>query len=171
MSLTGLRQNVAFNSALKLSTSIRKDLAALSATTSSAPDGAPAAPSTAAVGSLSASLTAFSRTIDEYKGLAKQEINPAKQEESAGSRRRVLQRADRLQRRAGGDKIGSRRCPTHPEPQRTAGPEILRDQHAGESLRQRCGVNELDVGLRRLRTCPGREPQRQAGLSAWGVAT
>ncbi len=84
MSLTGLRQNVAFNSALKLSTSIRKDLAALSATTSSAPDGAPAAPSTAAVGSLSASLTAFSRTIDEYKGLAKQEINPAKQEKALG---------------------------------------------------------------------------------------
>ncbi len=78
-------QNVAFNSALKLSTSIRKDLAALSASPAGAPDGsspAPGAASSAAVGSLSASLTAFSRTIDEYRSLAKQELNPAKQEKA-----------------------------------------------------------------------------------------
>jgi golgi SNAP receptor complex member 2 len=34
------------------------------------------------LGSLSASLTAFSRTLDEYSNLAKQELNPAKQEKA-----------------------------------------------------------------------------------------
>lgn len=38
--------------------------------------------SPAALGSLSASLTAFQRTIDEYNSLAKQELNPAKQEKA-----------------------------------------------------------------------------------------
>ncbi|KAK3948327.1 hypothetical protein QBC32DRAFT_317931 [Pseudoneurospora amorphoporcata] len=70
--------NTTFNSALKQSTSIRKDLAALSSheldpTTSLTP---------AALGSLSASLTAFNRTIDEYNHLAKQELNAAKQEKA-----------------------------------------------------------------------------------------
>ncbi|KAI1302716.1 hypothetical protein F5Y03DRAFT_396229 [Xylaria venustula] len=68
-------QNSQFNSALKQSTSIKRDLASLS----SSPDGAP---TPAALGSLSASLTAFSRTLDEYSALAKQELNPAKQEKA-----------------------------------------------------------------------------------------
>ncbi|KAI0427698.1 V-snare-domain-containing protein [Xylaria sp. FL1042] len=66
--------NTQFNSALKQSTSIKRDLANLSS-----PDGAP---TPAALGSLSASLTAFSRTLDEYSALAKQELNPAKQEKA-----------------------------------------------------------------------------------------
>ncbi|KAF3065964.1 Protein transport protein bos1 [Daldinia childiae] len=67
--------NTQFNSALKQSTSIKRDLAGLSSS-----DGAP--PTPAALGSLSASLTAFSRTLDEYNALAKQELNPAKQEKA-----------------------------------------------------------------------------------------
>ncbi|KAI1171998.1 V-snare-domain-containing protein [Nemania sp. FL0916] len=66
--------NTQFNSALKQSTSIKRDLAGLSG-----PDGAT---SPAALGSLSASLTAFSRTLDEYSALAKQELNTAKQEKA-----------------------------------------------------------------------------------------
>lgn len=38
--------------------------------------------SAAAFGALSASLTAFTRTVDEYNALAKQELNPAKQEKA-----------------------------------------------------------------------------------------
>ncbi|XXG95255.1 thiamine pyrophosphokinase [Hypoxylon texense] len=68
--------NTQFNSALKQSTSIKRDLTTL---TSSA-DGT--APTPAALGSLSASLTSFSRTLDEYNALAKQELNPAKQEKA-----------------------------------------------------------------------------------------
>ncbi|KAI3330386.1 V-snare-domain-containing protein [Ustulina deusta] len=67
--------NTQFNSALKQSTSIKRDFATLS----SSPDGPP---TPAALGSLSASLTAFSRTLDEYSALAKQELNPAKQEKA-----------------------------------------------------------------------------------------
>jgi len=74
-------QNTAFNSALKQRTAIRKDLASL---TSPSPDSPSSQqlPSPAALGSLSAALTAFARTIDEYQSLAKQEINPAKQEKA-----------------------------------------------------------------------------------------
>ncbi|KAI1103851.1 V-snare-domain-containing protein [Jackrogersella minutella] len=68
--------NTQFNSALKQSTSIKRDLISIT----SAPDSAP--PTPAALGSLSASLTAFSRTLDEYNALAKQELNPAKQEKA-----------------------------------------------------------------------------------------
>ncbi|KAI1431486.1 V-snare-domain-containing protein [Xylaria sp. CBS 124048] len=67
-------KNTQFNSALKQSTSIKRDLATLSS-----PDGAP---TPAILGSLSASLTAFSRTLDEYSALARQELNPAKQEKA-----------------------------------------------------------------------------------------
>ncbi|KAI1267064.1 V-snare-domain-containing protein [Xylariaceae sp. FL1019] len=70
--LQGL-QNTQFNSALKQSTSIKRDLATLSSTRDSG-----AAPTPAALGSLSASLTAFSRTIEEYSSLTQQELNPAK---------------------------------------------------------------------------------------------
>ncbi|KAI0150767.1 V-snare-domain-containing protein [Xylariaceae sp. FL1272] len=65
--------NTQFNSALKQSTSIKRDLATLSSTRDSG-----AVPTPAALGSLSASLTAFSRTIEEYSSLAQQELNPAK---------------------------------------------------------------------------------------------
>lgn len=75
--------NTAFNSALKLSTSIRKDLAALSTATNDAPNGSPLAPNnSAALGSLTASLTAFARTLDEYSTLANQELDPTKQEKA-----------------------------------------------------------------------------------------
>ncbi|KAI1383793.1 V-snare-domain-containing protein [Hypoxylon trugodes] len=67
--------NTQFNSALKQSTSIKRDLTSLTSS-----DSAP--PTPAALGSLSASLTAFSRTLDEYNALAKQELNPAKQEKA-----------------------------------------------------------------------------------------
>ncbi|KAI2468522.1 V-snare-domain-containing protein [Annulohypoxylon bovei var. microspora] len=68
--------NTQFNSALKQSTSIKRDLTNITSSSDSAP------PTPAALGSLSASLTAFSRTLDEYNALAKQELNPAKQEKA-----------------------------------------------------------------------------------------
>lgn len=81
--LTPNPQNTTFNGALKQSTSIRKDLANLSSQPSTDPNGPSPSPiSPAALGSLSASLTAFQRTIDEYNSLAKQELNPAKQEKA-----------------------------------------------------------------------------------------
>ncbi|KAF2962955.1 hypothetical protein GQX73_g10625 [Xylaria multiplex] len=67
--------NTQFNSALKQSTAIKRDFANIS----SSPDGAP---TPAVLGSLSASLTAFSRTLDEYSALTKQELNPTKQEKA-----------------------------------------------------------------------------------------
>ncbi|KAL2156736.1 hypothetical protein VTH82DRAFT_1481 [Thermothelomyces myriococcoides] len=73
--------NTTFNSALKQRTTIRKDLSALSGSTTDG-QGGPAQLTPAALGSLSASLTAFARTIDEYSALAKQELNPAKQEKA-----------------------------------------------------------------------------------------
>ncbi|KAL2188046.1 V-snare-domain-containing protein [Thermothelomyces heterothallicus CBS 203.75] len=76
--------NTTFNSALKQRTTIRKDLSALSGGGASPNDAQHAKPqlTPAALGSLSASLTAFARTIDEYSALAKQELNPAKQEKA-----------------------------------------------------------------------------------------
>lgn len=79
-------QNTTFNRALKQSTTIRKDLSNLSSQ-SLATAGSTDSPNTsilspAALGSLSASLTAFQRTIDEYNSLAKQELNPAKQDKA-----------------------------------------------------------------------------------------
>ncbi|CAK7204692.1 Protein transport protein bos1 [Sporothrix eucalyptigena] len=80
--------NTAFNSALKQSTSIRKDLSSLSAALGADPSAPPQQHgqqppvSAAAFGALSASLTAFTRTVDEYNALAKQELNPAKQEKA-----------------------------------------------------------------------------------------
>jgi len=66
--------NTQFNSALKQSTSIKRDLSNLA----SSSDG----PTPASLGSISASLTAFSRTLDEYTALSKQELNTAKQEKA-----------------------------------------------------------------------------------------
>jgi Golgi SNAP receptor complex protein 2 len=80
------KQNTAFNSALKQSTSIRKDLSALVSPTYTSADPSqqpsPSALTPAALGSLSASLTAFARTLDEYNALARQELNPTKQEKA-----------------------------------------------------------------------------------------
>lgn len=84
--LTAHFQNTTFNSALKQSTAIRKDLANLSVYPSSAADPASSGTNNiltpAALGSLSASLTTFQKTIDEYNSLAKQELNPAKQDKA-----------------------------------------------------------------------------------------
>ncbi|KAK3904502.1 protein transport protein bos1, partial [Staphylotrichum tortipilum] len=71
-------QNTTFNSALKQRTTLRKDLSALSNPSADGPS--PLTP--AALGTVSASLTAFARTIDEYNALAKQELSPAKQEKA-----------------------------------------------------------------------------------------
>lgn len=87
---TNSSQNTTFNSALKQSTAIRKDLAQLQSqplATAASSDSA-SSPSAAqvltpaALGSLSASLAAFQKTIDEYNSLARQELNPAKQEKA-----------------------------------------------------------------------------------------
>ncbi|EPE10919.1 transporter bos1 [Ophiostoma piceae UAMH 11346] len=85
--------NTSFNSALKQSTSIRKELSVLasainSSNSSNSSDpsdpnaSAPPTVSPAQFGTLSASLTAFTRTVDEYNALARQELNPAKQEKA-----------------------------------------------------------------------------------------
>ncbi|ORY59750.1 transporter BOS1 [Pseudomassariella vexata] len=63
--------NTAFNSALKQSNAIRRDLSQI-----------PSPPTPAALGSLSASLTAFSRTIEDYNNLAKQELVEDKQQKA-----------------------------------------------------------------------------------------
>jgi len=69
---TDITKNNLFNSALRQSNAIRKDLTSIS-NTSSTP---------ALTGTLSASLTSFSRTIDEYAALAKQEPIPEKVEKA-----------------------------------------------------------------------------------------
>ncbi|KAK1765835.1 V-snare-domain-containing protein [Phialemonium atrogriseum] len=75
--------NTTFNSALKQSSTIRKELSALANPSySDASSTPPPALTPAALGSLSASLTSFARTLDEYNQLAKQELNPAKQEKA-----------------------------------------------------------------------------------------
>ncbi|ORY18522.1 v-SNARE protein-like protein Bos1 [Clohesyomyces aquaticus] len=65
--------NALFNSALRQSTSIRKDLDLFADSTS---------PSPALQGQINASLTSFSRTIDDYAKLAKQEPVATKQEKA-----------------------------------------------------------------------------------------
>ncbi|KAK4237700.1 hypothetical protein C8A03DRAFT_44463 [Achaetomium macrosporum] len=75
--------NTTFNSALKQRTTIRKDLSLLSNPTDPQhQQQLPQQVTPAALGSISASLTAFARTIDEYHALAKQELNKAKQEKA-----------------------------------------------------------------------------------------
>jgi hypothetical protein len=66
-------QNALFNSALRQSTSIRKDLDLFADSSS---------PSPALQGQISASLTSFARTIDDYGKLAKQEPIQTKQEKA-----------------------------------------------------------------------------------------
>ncbi|KKZ62266.1 isopenicillin-N N-acyltransferase [[Emmonsia] crescens] len=64
--------NSLFNAALKQSSALRRDLDAFAES--------PATTSPAVQGQISASLTSFSRTIDDYSSLSKQELIPAKQE-------------------------------------------------------------------------------------------
>jgi Golgi SNAP receptor complex protein 2 len=66
-------QNALFNSALRQSTSIRKDLDQFADT---------AAPSPHLAAQLNASLTTFARTVDDYGKLAKQEPVQTKQEKA-----------------------------------------------------------------------------------------
>ncbi|KAF1965393.1 protein transport protein BOS1 [Bimuria novae-zelandiae CBS 107.79] len=65
--------NALFNSALRQSTSLRKDLDLFAES---------ATPNAALQGQISASLTSFSRTIDDYAKLAKQEPIQTKQEKA-----------------------------------------------------------------------------------------
>ncbi|EEH22873.2 hypothetical protein PABG_05084 [Paracoccidioides brasiliensis Pb03] len=67
-----ITMNSLFNAALKQSSALRRDLDAFSE--------APTTTSPAVQGQISASLTSFSRTIDDYSSLSKQELIPAKQE-------------------------------------------------------------------------------------------
>lgn len=65
--------NSLFNTALKQSTSLKRDLFSL-------PPGTILTPSL--LGQISASLTSFSRTLDQYSELAKSELNPAKKDKA-----------------------------------------------------------------------------------------
>lgn len=67
------KQNALFNSALRQSTALRKDLDLFADSSS---------PNVALQGQISASLTSFSRTIDDYGKLAKQEPIQTKQEKA-----------------------------------------------------------------------------------------
>jgi len=62
--------NALYNSLLRQGSSVRKDLDALASGTESSP---------ALLGQINASLTSFSRTLDDYNRLAKQELVPEKQ--------------------------------------------------------------------------------------------
>ncbi|DAA75561.1 TPA_exp: hypothetical protein A8136_1635 [Trichophyton benhamiae CBS 112371] len=66
--------NSLFNAALKQSAAVRRDLD----TFAESPTSGPAA----LQGQISASLTSFSRTIDDYSSLSKKELIPAKQEKA-----------------------------------------------------------------------------------------
>ncbi|GKT59809.1 vesicle transport V-SNARE protein [Colletotrichum tofieldiae] len=70
-------QNVQYNSALRQSKAIRNDLEKLSSSAAQ-----PAALTPAEIGNVSASLTSFSKTVDEYNNLARQELVQKKQEEA-----------------------------------------------------------------------------------------
>ncbi|KAG6035922.1 hypothetical protein E4U41_005889 [Claviceps citrina] len=65
--------NVQYNSALRQSKSLRRDLDALNAKP---------APSAGEIGNASASLSSFAKTLDEYGRLARREIVPRKQDEA-----------------------------------------------------------------------------------------
>ncbi|KAK2624471.1 hypothetical protein QTJ16_006421 [Diplocarpon rosae] len=65
--------NTLFNTALKQSTSLKRDLA-------TPLSGQPLSPSF--LGQISASLTSFSRTLDSYADLLKTELNPSKKEKA-----------------------------------------------------------------------------------------
>ncbi|KAL2214687.1 V-snare-domain-containing protein [Sarocladium strictum] len=65
--------NVAYNTALRQSKALRADLTSLSTKDSPTPSD---------IGNVSASLASFSKALDEYNNLARQEIVPKKQEEA-----------------------------------------------------------------------------------------
>ncbi|PHH83087.1 hypothetical protein CDD82_3622 [Ophiocordyceps australis] len=65
--------NVSYNSALRQSKAIRSELSGLSAK---------GAPTPAEIGNVSASLSSFTKTLDEYSNLSRQEIVPHKQQEA-----------------------------------------------------------------------------------------
>lgn len=66
-------QNVSYNSALRQGKALRSDLENLNAK---------GQPTPAEIGNISASLASFSKTLEAYSALAKQEIVPKKQEEA-----------------------------------------------------------------------------------------
>ncbi|KAF9880208.1 vesicle transport V-SNARE protein [Colletotrichum karsti] len=69
--------NVQYNSALRQSKAIRNDLEKLSSSAAQ-----PAALTPSEIGNVSASLASFSKTVDEYNQLARQELVPKKQQEA-----------------------------------------------------------------------------------------
>lgn len=67
------QQNVVYNSALRQSKAINNDLVALESKAQATP---------AEIGNVSVTLATFTKAIDEYNSLARQEIVPKKQEEA-----------------------------------------------------------------------------------------
>ena len=67
--------NVAYNSTLRQSKALRHDLAKLDSTQ-------PALITASTIGNVSASLASFTKSIDDYQALARQELVPKKQEEA-----------------------------------------------------------------------------------------
>lgn len=67
-------QNVLFNSALKQSTAVRRDLETFAQ--------APATASPALQGQISTTLTSFSRTLEDYQNLSRNELNEEKKEKA-----------------------------------------------------------------------------------------
>ncbi|KAF5003453.1 hypothetical protein FDECE_10003 [Fusarium decemcellulare] len=65
--------NISYNSALRQSKSLRAELSNLNAKPQASP---------AEIGNVSASIASFTKTLDEYQSLARQEIVPKKQEEA-----------------------------------------------------------------------------------------
>ncbi|KAF4982207.1 hypothetical protein FZEAL_2091 [Fusarium zealandicum] len=65
--------NISYNSALRQSKSLRAELSNLNSKPQSSP---------AEIGNVSASISSFSKTLEEYQSLARQEIVPKKQEEA-----------------------------------------------------------------------------------------
>ncbi|KAH7171293.1 hypothetical protein EDB81DRAFT_194830 [Dactylonectria macrodidyma] len=65
--------NISYNSALRQSKSLRNELSSLT----SKPQASPGE-----IGNVSASIATFTKTLDEYQSIARQEIVPKKQEEA-----------------------------------------------------------------------------------------
>ncbi|KAK7398406.1 Protein transport protein bos1 [Neonectria punicea] len=65
--------NISYNSALRQSKSLRSELASLNSKAQTSP---------ADIGNVSASISSFTKTLDEYQSIARQEIVPKKQEEA-----------------------------------------------------------------------------------------
>lgn len=70
-----IAQNVLFNSALKQSTAVRRDLETFAQ--------APATASPALQGQISTTLTSFSRTLEDYQNLSRNELNAEKKDKAA----------------------------------------------------------------------------------------